>query len=115
MKQGIARSVDIFAAGAQKFFYLQVKPSMTRLFLKYRSPRCNKIQGIQFYRAIIHSFRTHYVQQQMGADPKKSVVQNNHLVWGTQNLYVVDSSICQPPRANPKLSIASHIWRLKIC
>ena len=40
--------------------------------------------------------------------PKKSVVQNNHLVWGTQNLYVVDSSILPTSHgANPMQTIHS--------
>jgi choline dehydrogenase-like flavoprotein len=49
----------------------------------------------------------------MGSDPESSVVDADHRVWGMENLYVADGSVCPTQgSANPALTIMALASRL---
>jgi len=49
----------------------------------------------------------------MGAAPESSVVDSDHLVWGTENLFVADGSVMPTQgSANPALTIMVLASRL---
>lgn len=115
MRRGMIRSVEIlFAAGAQKvllptsetidgmeIFEIEIDSSM--------ETTKETLQNLQFLPGNHTLISAHIMSSnKMGTDPQNSVVQNNHLVWGTENLYVIDSSILPAsPSVNPMQTLYS--------
>lgn len=89
----IAQALDIiFRAGAQKV-YLPTNELDTNGFTSPPPPHQIE-QSLKFisYRTTLTSAHMQGTCK-MGTNPKTSVVDTHHKVWGTENVYVVDSSV----------------------
>lgn len=114
LQKGIQKSIQtLFAAGARTV----ILPSREVKALG-KSPVLTPNDSVEFlddltfesgYQTIISA---HLMgSNKMGASLENSVVDFNHRVWGTDNLYIVDSSVFPTsPGANPMQTLYSLAW-----